>query len=132
MSIEITLRCNTDDCTSTLTTTTTENPAALRRHGGTAGWTFSFTGEQITDLCGRCSTPHHDPADACIRCARRPLHDLLGHDRLGHRTANALLQQGIENAEQLKQLTDDDILDRRRIGEGGLYRIRHQLELHHG
>lgn len=111
MSIHITLHCNNDGCASILTTDT-DLAETARRRARAAGWTHQITGRRISDFCVR-RTDQIVPAGPCERCGNHVLHHFLGHDLLGHRTANTLLRAQIESVDRLEQMTDQEILNAR-------------------
>jgi hypothetical protein len=60
-------------------------------------------------------------------CPGGELFDLLGHDALGHRTANSLLRAGVETEEQLRFLTARQLRGLPGVGAVGRDLIRKRL-----
>lgn len=55
------------------------------------------------------------------------LRDLLGHDRVGHRLANALAREDIKTLEQLRAADEEVLRGTRQIGWQSLERIRNAV-----
>jgi hypothetical protein len=63
-------------------------------------------------------------ANDCNKCHGGELFDLLGHDYLGHRVANALSLSGIKTPDDLTSRTFGWLLSNTSVGHAGIDRIR--------
>ncbi|MFJ6508664.1 hypothetical protein [Streptomyces sp. NPDC091879] len=63
----------------------------------------------------------------CSSCAGTELHDLLGHDALGHRTANSLIIRGVSTREKLVREGLEWVIDFTQVGTKGYNRIEERL-----
>jgi hypothetical protein len=73
---------------------------------------------------GRVQKP--EPGE-CPKCANTPLHNLLGHDPLGHKTANSLVARGVRTPEDLITRGLEWIIDFTSVGTKGYDRIEERL-----
>ncbi|MFD4858389.1 helix-hairpin-helix domain-containing protein [Streptomyces atratus] len=65
---------------------------------------------------------------ACDLCRGGELFDLFGHDREGHRVTFALARERISIIDQLKSMSEEELLKVRGIGAVGLSLIRERLK----
>lgn len=68
-----------------------------------------------------CLVPSNNCADNIPE-----LRDLLGHDALGHRLANRLVDEGITTREALSGASPDQVLYWHHVGPSGLKRLHEQ------
>jgi hypothetical protein len=66
--------------------------------------------------------------DGCQKCPSTSLHDLLGHDALGHKMANTLAAGSIYTPETLKSRGLEWVLDFTRVGAKGVERIKERMD----
>jgi hypothetical protein len=128
MSAAIIVRC--DSCAAVCLSQTRATVAEARADAEARQWSTAIPGEHPTDLCPVCALglPRPAPPSVCGNaCPGGELFDLLGHDALGHRTANSLLRAGVETEEQLRFLTARQLRGLPGVGAVGRDLIRKRL-----
>ncbi|MGW4073154.1 helix-hairpin-helix domain-containing protein [Streptomyces asiaticus] len=117
MSHSITIRC--DICGATHSSSAADSVGALREVIVQMSWSRARWDGRVIDICGGCGawemTPSA-PGRRCGSCEGGELFDVLGHDRIGHRLANALLRAGIDNLELLSGFSARQLRDLDGIG----------------
>ncbi|MFF1701258.1 hypothetical protein [Streptomyces sp. NPDC058252] len=73
---------------------------------------------------GRAQKPQ---SGECEKCTGTALHNLLGHDALGHKTANSLTARSVYTPEALKSRGLEWVLDFTSVGTKGVDRIEERL-----
>jgi hypothetical protein len=124
VTVVITLQCDGVDtpCSRTYVQAggVTSEARAMAR---AAGWR---TDPRLnTDRCPPCTAlaAASAPPVPCRTCdsegRRMPYSDALGHNRLGHATAHALMQHGVLDWPQLLRMDSDALCRVQRLGEAG-------------
>lgn len=75
----------------------------------------------------QAQTREHAADTPCIKCSGSPLNDLLGHDHLGHKTANSLTVKGVRTPEDLLLRGLEWVLDFTSVGARGVDRIQERM-----
>ncbi|MEV8055823.1 hypothetical protein AB0P37_04655 [Streptomyces antimycoticus] len=117
MSHSITIRC--DICGATHSSSAADSIAALREAIVEMSWSRARWDDRVIDMCGGCGVREKAPSESerrCGSCEGGELFDALGHDRIGHRLANALLRAGIDNLELLSGFSARQLRDLDGIG----------------
>jgi hypothetical protein len=70
---------------------------------------------------------HKPPPGDCQKCNSTALHNLLGHDPLGHKTTNSLIAKDVVTPEALKAKGLEWVLDFTSVGTKGVARIQERL-----
>ncbi|WPB95307.1 helix-hairpin-helix domain-containing protein [Streptomyces malaysiensis] len=117
MSHSITIRC--DICGATHSSSAADSVGALRDVIVQMSWSRVRWNGRVIDMCGVCGVREmapNAPGRRCGSCEGGELFDVLGHDRIGHRLANALLRAGIDNLELLSSFSARQLRDLDGIG----------------
>ncbi|MER5754361.1 hypothetical protein [Streptomyces sp. NPDC002088] len=83
---------------------------------------FDFLAPRI-----RAQAEEVEGKEDCPKCRSTTLHDLLGHDALGHKTANSLTDKGVRTPEGLVGKGLEWVLDFTSVGTKGVDRIKERL-----
>lgn len=105
----------------------------LADHMNQSGWSrpradaqaamwFEFLAPRI-----RAQQAEEAPEGDCPKCRSTALHDLLGHDPLGHKTANSLISKDVRTPDALKSKGLEWVIDFTNVGTKGINRIKDRL-----
>jgi hypothetical protein len=105
----------------------------LADHMHSVGWSRSKADAQASMwfdfLAPRIRAQVEDAGEKgdCPKCRSTALHDLLGHDALGHKTANSLTDKEVRTPEGLVSKGLEWVLDFTSVGTKGVERIQQRL-----
>ncbi|GHJ26230.1 helix-hairpin-helix domain-containing protein [Streptomyces hygroscopicus subsp. hygroscopicus] len=128
MSHSISIRC--DICGATHSSSAAYSVGALRESIVGMSWSRTRWDGRVIDMCGACGAREKAPrvpGRRCGSCEGGELFDALGHDRIGHRLANALLRAGIDNLELLSSFSVRQLRELDGIGAVSAHRALNRL-----